>query len=401
MRTALNCLIILVIFSGCDSIGKVKSENPVLGPPPPRMPLGKKADSHSKALASTNEIKLVHNEVSNDSFRGNDVIAMVNGEPVFASEITDLLSGQMKMYDQKVASGELSPEQFTQARKQLCKNFLPRVIKQHVLLSEMKKNLTEEQQEELNTQLKEGFKNHIEGLKKRNNVQTRYELEKILAKQNIELVDMEYLIMNEELAKFYEGSKAREKTSQQITRADLLAEYKARKKDYIVEGTVKWQQISINYDQPGGKEEALDIMKDIIEKLGTGTSFEELAKEYSDGPTAGNGGNWGWIKPDSLSETVLVDSLNTLPRGKISKVLEGKQGYHLIRILKRKRTRTISFEEVQGKIKKDLENAQRKEAFEKVYKELRAQADVQTVFDAESGQEETMIQKKQRPPIFK
>lgn len=383
MRTALYCLAILIPLSGCDSIGRVKSENPVLGPPPPRMPLSKKEKTHEKAMASTSDIRLVHNEESSNSYRGNHVIAMVNGSPVFASEITDLFSGPISQLDMMVSTGKITEERATQERKNLCKQHLDRTIKKHVLLTEMKRNLTTEQQEELDTQLKEGFKAHIEAMKERNNVQTRYELEKKLLEQGIQLADMEYVIMTEELAKFYERSKANEQLAPTVTRAQLIAEYNSRKKDYFVDEKVRWQQISVKYAQQGGKPEALNKMKEIIQKLATGESFETLAREYSNGPTASSGGNWDWMNPESYAESVISDNLKTLPERKISHVIEGKESYHLVRVLKRNQARTISFEEVQEDLKKELIQNRKKEAFEKVYEELRAQADIQTIFDSE------------------
>ncbi len=77
------------------------------------------------------------------------------------------------------------------------------------------------------------------------------------------------------------------------------------------------------------KEEALTLAKQIAERARKGEDFAELAKEYSDGPSASRGGNLGiWEKGRMVPE--FDAAIEKLPIGSISDPVETPFGYHVI-----------------------------------------------------------------------
>ena len=77
------------------------------------------------------------------------------------------------------------------------------------------------------------------------------------------------------------------------------------------------------------KEEALARIEEVKQKLDAGQGFEDLAREYSDGPSGPKGGDLGSfgrgrMHPDF--ETAAFD----LEVGGVSDVVETPFGYHLI-----------------------------------------------------------------------
>lgn len=73
-------------------------------------------------------------------------------------------------------------------------------------------------------------------------------------------------------------------------------------------------------------------LKQRIEK--GGAKFDELAKQFSNDPTAAKGGDLGWIYPGDVPE--FDATINTLQEGQIGGPIETPYGVHLIQVLGRK-----------------------------------------------------------------
>ena len=70
--------------------------------------------------------------------------------------------------------------------------------------------------------------------------------------------------------------------------------------------------------------------KDILKKLESGKSFEELAKDFSQCPSSRNGGSLGEF-PRGRMIPDFEKALVQLKPGEISKIVKTKFGYHIIR----------------------------------------------------------------------
>ncbi len=78
-------------------------------------------------------------------------------------------------------------------------------------------------------------------------------------------------------------------------------------------------------------DEALKKIKDIKSQLDVNGDFEELAKEYSECPTADNGGDLGYFARGDMVKP-FEESAFSLSIGEISDPVETEFGYHLIRV---------------------------------------------------------------------
>ncbi|MDB2679510.1 peptidylprolyl isomerase [Methylophilaceae bacterium] len=70
----------------------------------------------------------------------------------------------------------------------------------------------------------------------------------------------------------------------------------------------------------------------VLEKLKK-KSFEEVAKNYSDGPMSEKGGNMGSRTPDEIPD-LFLQPLKLMKSGELSKPLAGSAGYHLLKLNK-------------------------------------------------------------------
>lgn len=70
-------------------------------------------------------------------------------------------------------------------------------------------------------------------------------------------------------------------------------------------------------------------IKKAHQELEQGASFEEIAKEYSEGETAENGGDLGWFRKNYLSDDIAEKAFSMKP-GEFSEVITTPLGSHII-----------------------------------------------------------------------
>ncbi|MCD6176717.1 MAG: peptidylprolyl isomerase [Candidatus Cloacimonetes bacterium] len=83
------------------------------------------------------------------------------------------------------------------------------------------------------------------------------------------------------------------------------------------------------------KNKILIEINKIRDELIEGADFAELAKKYSDGPSAQNGGNLGFFGKGMMVKP-FEDTAFALMPGEISEVIETQFGYHIIKVLEKK-----------------------------------------------------------------
>ncbi|MBD3674937.1 MAG: peptidylprolyl isomerase [Planctomycetaceae bacterium] len=380
--------VLLAVLLGLLPVGcqlrKPKDVVPVVGPPPPRYSYNNDApstlplDSYAEELTSPqNETSLVSADLnkSNNPFKDTKTVAYVNGEPILASEILEPYLEKLEELKQKAP-----PEQFQQLKLGLIERDLPIQIDNRLLIQGFKSTLKKQQQETLDRVITSLFEEEILKLKQQFEVNTDHELEVELHKKNSSLASLERAFGNRVMAAEFLKSKAG--SIPKPTRQDLLAEYNKRKQDeFYRPARVRWQQVLISYGENGGKQGAIQKLTQAANDLKRGVDFAEIAKEYSDGPGAEKGGYWDWMQRGSLTDQALEEALFSIPVGQISDVFVSETGVQLVRVLEREREHYIPFEDVQEALKDEMTKTFQEEASDRVIKELREEAVIQTIFD--------------------
>ena len=77
------------------------------------------------------------------------------------------------------------------------------------------------------------------------------------------------------------------------------------------------------------KEEALERIQDLKSQVLSGTSFSEIATEFSDCPSAEKGGDLGKFGRGAMVKAFDMAAFE-LEVGEVSEVVETEFGYHLI-----------------------------------------------------------------------
>lgn len=117
----------------------------------------------------------------------------------------------------------------------------------------------------------------------------------------------------------------------------------------------------------------------IEELLRQGLPFSEIARRYSQAPTAEEGGDLGWIKEKELSPEIR-DTVQSLLVGQVSGFIKTQAGYQLIQIVEKREVAGKSFEEVRNQIYNKLYRQKVERYYEKWLKELRKRAFVKILY---------------------
>ncbi len=387
MRGVKISLVAVLALAGCDSLNKPKVDNPVMGPPPPRMSLHNEDPGAGQGVQTAeNEVPALGNEprlervsfetVANNPLSDSQTVAVVNGSPILASEVLERYGDQLALAKQK-----LPPEQYEMARLALIQQDLQSHVERKLLAEGMKSMLKKEQIEMLDQFIDEAFEKEVQRMMKEAGVNTRLELEEALRQQHTTLATLKTNFANQQMAMEFLRSKTN--ADVKIGRPELLAYYNEHHEDYHIPARVKWLQILVDFREHDGRDGAQAHLRQIIEKLRPtqGANFAEVAKEMSDGPNAANGGRWEWTNRGSLADERIDKALFELPVGQPSQVFESEDCFKIVMVEHREEERYKPFDELQDEIKETLEREHRKTAAREFIDEMMAQAEITTIFD--------------------
>jgi len=93
--------------------------------------------------------------------------------------------------------------------------------------------------------------------------------------------------------------------------------------------------------------------QDLLDQIHKGAKFEDLAKKYSDGPSAKDGGDLSYFKRGTLSKE-LEDKVFALKAGEVTDVVRTKQGYVILQVSEHQMAGIPSLKDVESRIQDEL-----------------------------------------------
>ncbi|MGB7199166.1 MAG: peptidylprolyl isomerase, partial [Acidobacteriaceae bacterium] len=172
----------------------------------------------------------------------------------------------------------------------------------------------------------------LDEIRKENHLDSLDDLQKAVEQQGISYEDFKANIRNsiitQQVVRDQVGSKI------QISDAEMRAYYNDHKADFTHEETVHLNEILIPTSDNSTSAELADAdaqTKDLEAKLKAGASFTDLAKKYSKGPTAAQGGDLGDFRRGALAK-VLEDQTFDLPVGGHTAPIRTRQGYIILQV---------------------------------------------------------------------
>lgn len=159
----------------------------------------------------------------------------------------------------------------------------------------------------------------------------------IIGNRIYEKVTADVEVTDQEVKQYYDDNKEKFLVPAQVKASHILALF-----PWIEDGSEETEE---------GRDEALDKIKMIEDKLENGEDFEELARQYSeDQSTAENGGDLGYVSEGQMVEE-FDKALFSLDEGETSKIVETVYGFHIIKAFDRKEEYYQDFEEIEEDLK--------------------------------------------------
>jgi len=121
------------------------------------------------------------------------------------------------------------------------------------------------------------------------------------------------------------------------------------------------------------EKRANELINQIRDRILKGESFEKLASQYSEDPSAKNGGDIGWIALAEMDPYMANTVFRMKKPGEISTVIKTQTGYTIVKLID---SRPTSFKTVQDRILNMLYQRNMGEQFKKWIVTRRAQSDI-------------------------
>jgi peptidyl-prolyl cis-trans isomerase SurA len=160
---------------------------------------------------------------------------------------------------------------------------------------------------------------------------------------------------------------------------EVMAAYKQSARQMSQQSQSHLRQILIAVSDKGADDEVQRrraVAAKVVELARGGTSFAELAKQYSDDEaTKASGGDLGYVAKGTLVES-LDEAVAQMEPGDVRGPLRADRGWVVLQLVDRKAGDMKSYEEVKDSLKKQLYDEQVEKAQASWLKELRKKAHI-------------------------
>jgi len=167
-----------------------------------------------------------------------------------------------------------------------------------------------------------------------------------------------------------------------VTDEDIRRYYKDNVQEYRQVHEVRLARIFLRIKDPDSEEEITRVRavgREILEELNSGGDFSEIARKYSQGPGAPEGGDLGWIAMDQL-ETKLREVVAKLSPGEYTDLHPAPSGFQIIKVVEEKEGGVRPLEEVRDEIYSKLYKKKVEEKYAAWIQELREKSYIKVIF---------------------
>lgn len=310
------------------------------------------AKAAPKKPATTGEGKVVE-----------EIIARVNNEIITSSELEKAKAAAAEDAQQQ-CNGRCTQEQLQVATEDAQKFALRDLIDQSLLAQRGK---------DMGISVEADVVKQLDQIRIKNNLPDLDALEKAVSQQGLNWEDFKTNIRNRILTREVIGREVGSHIT--IGRDDMKKYYEEHKSEFERPEQVALSAIELT--TAGKKDvEVADLKKkaeSILQRIKDGEDFAVLAKKFSDGSTAQDGGYLGQYKRGELSKE-LEDKVFGMNRNQLTDVIETKQGFLILKVMERYEAGIQPYEKVENEINEKLYSERMEPALREYLKTLREQS---------------------------
>jgi peptidyl-prolyl cis-trans isomerase SurA len=194
-------------------------------------------------------------------------------------------------------------------------------------------------------------------------------------------------ISQKEAEQFYEEHKAELERPEQVRLSEILVSTTPKP----ASGEQETPATPSEEDIAKAREKAEGLLE-AIRKSGV---FEDVAKSFSDGPTAEQGGDLGYFKRGMLAKE-LEDKTFAMKAGDISDVIRTRQGFIILKVTERQEPGVPALKEVEGRVQEAIYLRKLQPALRAYLTKLREEAYI----DVKAGYVDTGASPNQTQPVI-
>jgi peptidyl-prolyl cis-trans isomerase SurA len=167
-----------------------------------------------------------------------------------------------------------------------------------------------------------------------------------------------------------------------ITEEELKAYYDEHKDEFSTKGRVHLAMIFLKQEDPGNQRELKELKEKaagLIKKIKAGEDFGKLAKAFSNGPGANEGGDLGVFKISELNPEMAAN-IKDLSSGEVGVPIVGPSGIQIVKVVEKDQGGEKSFDQVKNSIRSTLYRKKLDETYSAWIKGLREKAYTKIIF---------------------
>jgi peptidyl-prolyl cis-trans isomerase SurA len=314
-----------------------------------------------------------------------EIIARVNDQIITRSDY----DRAMKELDDEARQHGATMQQISEAHQELLRN----LIDQQLWLSKGK---------ELGINGETELIQKLNDIRKQYHLETLEDLEKAAKEQGVSYEDFKANIRNGIITQLVMRDQVGRRI--QITPGEVQRYFEEHKQEYAQPESVNLSEILVSVAAPaagGQPDDAATLAAakakadDIEAKLHAGGEFSQLAKSFSDGPTAAEGGDLGQYRRGTMAK-VLEDQTFTLKPGQYTDPIRTRQGFVILKVTQHVPGGVPEFKDVEQQVEDAFFTSRMEPAMRDYLSLMREQAYI----DIKPGFTDTGASPKEIQPIY-
>lgn len=262
------------------------------------------------------------------------VIARVNDDVITLSELNSELAG-LRLELQRVWSGKQLEEEFQKRKASVLDNLI-----QAKILYQRAKEMG------FCTNVEPEVSAYIQNVMKEHKFQSMEEFGKVLNGQGTSLEAFRENIAKSICVNRLVGQFVHSKIT--ITTEEIEKYYKEHIAEFTKPEEIDLSEIAFRTEGKN-EQEVENQARDVLQKARNGADFSELAKQYSQGPTASTGGSLGTFKQGTMDPEIEKVAFS-LKEGGVSDLIRTKYGFQILKVNKKTTASATPLSEVKPKI---------------------------------------------------
>jgi len=161
-----------------------------------------------------------------------------------------------------------------------------------------------------------------------------------------------------------------------ISPSEMVSYFQEHREEFASVKEVQIREILIPFREYGTRDEALEAANRVLQKIKSGADFAQLARDYSKGPHAAEGGLYDYVRRGGLRYKQVEDVAFALSVGEVSPIFETEVGYHIVKLEAVNEAKDPDFEEAQDEIRAVITKRRRAQLFREMVERLEKHSSV-------------------------